>query len=70
MRAWPRSRKAPPPSSQAVGRRDRGRRSLQGRARQKELVGEHLNEATITRLGSILECGNMTGQVNCRRTLN
>jgi len=23
------------------------------------MVGEHLNEATITRLGSILECGNM-----------
>ena len=31
-------------------------------------VGEHLNEATITRLGSILECGNMTGQANCRST--
>ena len=25
--------------------------------------GEHLNEATITRLGSILECGNMSPQL-------
>ena len=32
------------------------------------MLGEHLNEATITRLGSILECGNMTGQASCRRT--
>jgi len=32
------------------------------------MVGEHLNEATITRLGSILECGNMPGQANCRHT--
>jgi hypothetical protein len=26
----------------------------------RRMVGEHLNEATISRLGSILECGNMT----------
>ena len=32
------------------------------------MVGEHLNEATITRLGSILECGNMIGHRNCRST--
>src|SRR5215470_19000004 len=31
-------------------------------------VGEHLNDATITWLGSILECGNITGQANCRHT--
>jgi hypothetical protein len=30
------------------------------------MVGEHLNEATITRLGSILECGNMSSHVDCR----
>jgi len=29
-------------------------------------VGEHLNEATITRLGSILECGNMSSHLDCR----
>jgi len=28
--------------------------------------GEHLNEATITRLGSILECGNMCSHLDCR----
>ena len=31
-------------------------------------VGEHLNEATITRLGSILECGNMLSHPDCRAT--
>jgi hypothetical protein len=30
------------------------------------MVGEHLNEATITRLGSILECGNMSSHLDCR----
>ena len=34
----------------------------------ERMVGEHLNEATIARLGSILECGNMTGHRNCRST--
>ena len=29
-------------------------------------VEEHLNEATITRLGSILECGNMDHLGDCR----
>ena len=30
------------------------------------MVGEHLNEATITRLGSILECGNTSSHLDCR----
>jgi hypothetical protein len=33
------------------------------------MVGEHLNEATITRLGSILECGNMLSHPDCRATI-
>jgi putative ABC transport system substrate-binding protein len=33
------------------------------------MVGEHLNEATITRLGSILECGNMRSHPDCRATI-
>jgi hypothetical protein len=33
------------------------------------MVGEHLNEATISRLGSILECGNMLSHPDCRATL-
>jgi hypothetical protein len=31
-------------------------------------VGEHLHEATITPLGSILECGNMPTHADCRAT--
>ena len=45
-----------------------GRRHLCKAGSAEGMVGEHLNEATITRLGSILECGNMTGQANCRHT--
>jgi hypothetical protein len=32
-------------------------------------VGEHLNEATITQLGSILECGNTSSHLDCRAAL-
>ena len=32
----------------------------------RRMVGEHLNEAPISRLGSILECGNMTFHPDCR----
>jgi hypothetical protein len=43
--------------------------TLQGWGSAEGMVGEHLNEATITRLGSILECGNVTGHRNCRSTV-
>ena len=43
---------AGPPSSQAVGRRNR---ELEGEGLADGLVGEHLNEATTSRLGSIPE---------------
>jgi hypothetical protein len=44
-----------PPSSQAVGRRVEGHRSLKGPGLAEGSVGEHLNEATTNRLGSIPE---------------
>ena len=44
----------------AGGRTAGSRPALSCKAGSAEgMVGEHLNEATITRLGSILECGNM-----------
>src|SRR5215469_15141176 len=59
----------PPPSSQA-GRTAGSRPSLPCKPGSAEgRVGEHLNEATITRLGSILECGNMDGNGVCRCAL-
>jgi hypothetical protein len=33
-------------------------------------IEEHLNEATITRLGSILECGNMSSHLDCRAAVD
>ena len=36
----------------------------------RRMVGEHLNEATISRLGSILECGNMRSHLDCRNELD
>src|SRR5215468_8959814 len=46
--------------------------TLQGRLGRSKgwehLNEEHLNEATITRLGSILECGNMLSHPDCRAT--
>jgi hypothetical protein len=68
MRAWP---------AQGKSRRRPRRRSDGGVEAvapckaglgRREPVGEHLNEATITWLGSIPECGNTTGQANCRYT--
>ena len=68
MRAWPTLKEST--AAVLAGGRTAGSRSspLQGGARQKEGLGEHLNEATITRLRSILECGNMTGHRNRRST--
>jgi len=43
-----------------------GRRHLCKAGSAEGMVGEHLNEATITRLGSILECGNMSSHLDCR----
>ena len=51
----------------AGGRTAGSRPSLPCKAGSAEgRVGEHLNEATITRLGSILECGNMCSHLDCR----
>jgi len=67
MRVW--TLKEGPAAVLAGGRTAGSRPSLPCRAGSAEgMVGEHLNEATITELGSILECGNMTGQANCRHT--
>jgi hypothetical protein len=59
------SRKAPLPCSQAVGRRNRGRHYPARRGSAEGMIGEHLNEATIPQLGSILECCNMHLHRDC-----
>jgi hypothetical protein len=57
MRVW--TLKEGPAAVLAGGRTAGSRPSLPCKAGSAEgRVGEHLNEATITRLGSILECGN------------
>ena len=45
-----------------------GHRSPKGRGLPEGRVGEHLNEATTDRLGSIPECGNTLSHPDCRAT--